>query len=132
MPDSHSEITWHIGDSGFDMILAREVPATIANNLADYLPGILNGNAKADIAYWAVHPGGRAILDSVRTGLDLREEDLKFSREILRQYGNMSSATLMFVLKDIMEKDNAAGVGCALAFGPGLTAESMLFQRAKT
>jgi predicted naringenin-chalcone synthase len=130
MPDSHEEITWHVGDTGFDMILAREVPATISANIANYLPGILNGNAKEDIAHWAVHPGGRAILDSVRTGLSLSEKSLQSSREVLRQYGNMSSATLMFVLKDIMEKDASHGVGVALAFGPGLTAESMLFRTA--
>jgi predicted naringenin-chalcone synthase len=132
MPHSQSQITWHVGDTGFDMILAREVPATISAGIADYLPGILGGNAKENIVHWAVHPGGRAILDAVRAGLALSEDDLQSSREILRQYGNMSSATLMFVLQDIMAKKHAAGIGVALAFGPGLTAESMLFQTAGT
>jgi alpha-pyrone synthase len=128
MPDSHAQITWHIGDTGFDMILAREVPATITGGIADFLPGILSGNKKEDITHWAVHPGGRAILDAVRNGLSLREEDLVSSRKILKEHGNMSSATLMFVLKDIMGKDTHDAMGCALAFGPGLTAESMLFR----
>lgn len=128
MTDSQAQITWQIGDTGFDMILAREVPATIAGGIANYLPSILNGNAKETIAHWAVHPGGRAILDAVQTGLHLREEDLQTSRDVLRQFGNMSSATLMFVLKDILGSNSSSGLGCALAFGPGLTAESMLFQ----
>lgn len=110
------------------MILAREVPATITGGITNYLPCILNGNAKENVAHWAVHPGGRAILDGVQTGLGLKEDDLQISRNILRQYGNMSSATLMFVLKDIVENNHVPGLGCALAFGPGLTLESMLFQ----
>ncbi len=127
MPDSASHITWHVGDTGFDMVLAREVPSTITNGIANYLPAILDGRDKTDISHWAVHPGGRAILDAVRSGLAIDEAMLVSSRKILQQYGNMSSATLMFVLEDIMEKE-IAGLGCALAFGPGLTAESMLFQ----
>lgn len=128
MPDSHAQITWHIGDTGFDMVLAREVPATISGGIARYLPFILNGNKKEDITHWAVHPGGRAILDAVRNALALGEENLASSRKVLQQHGNMSSATLMFVLKEIMAKNIPEALGCALAFGPGLTAESMLFR----
>ncbi len=128
LPESQQQITWHIGDTGFDMVLAREVPATIGESIGDFASSMLGNHAKADIVHWAVHPGGRAILDAVRTGLELEENDLKSSTAILRSYGNMSSATLMFVLQDVMLGDLAPGLGCALAFGPGLTAESMLFQ----
>jgi len=127
MPDTQEEITWHIGDTGFDMILARSVPATITSRIGNYLPDILAGQAKEDIIHWAIHPGGRAILDAVQTSLNLREEHLETSRNILRQFGNMSSATLMFVLNDMLN-NKLRGLGCALAFGPGLTLESMLFK----
>jgi len=130
MPDSQEQITWHIGGLGFDMVLSRQVPATITDGLAARLPDILKGRATQDIDHWAVHPGGRSILDAVRAGADLPEESLESSRRVLKNFGNMSSASIMFVLKDMLEKKPRAGQGCALSFGPGLTAETMLFQTA--
>ena len=84
--------------------------------------------APAEVAAWAVHPGGRAILDSFEVALQLPQSALVASREILRQYGNMSSATVLFVLDRIL-RDPAAADGdrvAAMAFGPGLTVESAL------
>lgn len=128
MPDSGDQITWSIGGSGFDMNLSGKVPGTIASGLPSCLPDILAGKDVADFAHWAIHPGGRTILDAVRDGAALEEELLQSSRRVLRDFGNMSSATIMFVLKDIMEREK--GRGCGMAFGPGLTVESMLFQAA--
>lgn len=128
MPDSGDQITWSIGGSGFDMNLSGKVPGTIASGLPACLPDILSGRDIGDITHWAIHPGGRTILDAVREGATLQEDLLQSSRRVLRDYGNMSSATIMFVLKDIMERGR--GRGCGMAFGPGLTVESMLFQQA--
>jgi predicted naringenin-chalcone synthase len=83
--------------------------------------------AGAAPALWAVHPGGRSILDAVERALALPEAALAASRAVLRDYGNMSSATIMFVLKALLRAD-AAGAGCAVAFGPGVTAEILLFR----
>ena len=130
LPKSREHITWHIGDTGFDMVLARQVPATITTGIADYMrsfPGIADGEA---IRHWAVHPGGRAILDAVRNGLNLTDDDLAISLDILRRYGNMSSATVMFVLETMLRQGIGEGKGVAMAFGPGLSAEGMLFSRA--
>jgi predicted naringenin-chalcone synthase len=82
----------------------------------------------AAIAHWAIHPGGRSILDKTEAKLGLREEQLLPSRETLRQYGNMSSATVLFVLKAILESPStlAGERTCAMAFGPGLTVETGL------
>ena len=85
---------------------------------------------KRDITHWALHPGGRAILDSLQNGLGLSDEQLIPSRNILRNYGNMSSASILFVLKEILKtselkKDDYC---CAVAFGPGLTMEVALLQ----
>jgi predicted naringenin-chalcone synthase len=74
-----------------------------------------------------VHPGGRTILDAVEQGLELAPDALRFSRDILARYGNMSSATVMFVLQQVMAAATSGQQGCAMSFGPGVTAETMLF-----
>jgi predicted naringenin-chalcone synthase len=79
------------------------------------------------IDLWAVHPGGRSVLDAVESGLELPTDALSASREVLLRYGNMSSATVMFVLERMMEQAKSGQRGCAMAFGPGLTAETMRF-----
>lgn len=129
MPDSGDQITWRIANAGFDMVLRGKVPQTIAQGLPAHIQTMLGGKRPEQIDYWAVHPGGRTILDAVQNSIGLNDHSLRESRDVLRRYGNMSSASVMFVLKDIMEKNTAAGQGCAMAFGPGVTAESMLFER---
>ena len=80
-----------------------------------------------EVALWAVHPGGRSVLDAVVHGFGLPDRALDVSRAVLRDHGNMSSATVMFVLRRMMEAARPGERGCALAFGPGLSAESMRF-----
>jgi predicted naringenin-chalcone synthase len=128
IPSSAEQITWHIGGTGFDMVLMGSVPGTIARALPANLGAILGGAEPEAIAHWAVHPGGRTILDAVESGVGLAPERLQASRGILRRYGNMSSASIMFVLQEIMQSGAAPGLGCGMAFGPGLTVESLLFQ----
>lgn len=130
LPDSADQITWAIGGHGFDMNLSGRVPATIARALPQQLRNILEGRHKEDIRYWAIHPGGRSILDAVQEGANLEKRQLDLSRDVLRRFGNMSSATIMFVLAEIMKQSHPAAEGCAMAFGPGLTIESMRFATA--
>ena len=127
IPDSGGQITWQIGGTGFDMNLSGRVPATIAANLPARLDAILGGVKRKNVAHWAIHPGGRSVLDAVKQGAGLEECQLSASRDILRRFGNMSSATIMFVLEDILKNPDSGGPGCAMAFGPGLTVESMGF-----
>ncbi len=127
LPDSVDQITWHIGGLGFDMNLSGRVPGTIAANLPRHLDAVLCGARRENVEHWAIHPGGRTILDAVRDGAELQESQLAVSRDILRRYGNMSSASVMFVLDEIMRGAQRGGDGCAMAFGPGLTVESMRF-----
>ena len=127
LPNSNDQITWNIGSQGFDMALSGKVPSTIARYLPGQLENILHNNLKSEIYYWAIHPGGRSILDAVEKSLDLDKDEILLSYDILQRYGNMSSATIMFVLHDIMQQDRISGLGCAMAFGPGVTIESMLF-----
>jgi len=127
VPDTQGQITWDVGNDGFDMVLSGAVPQTIAENLPRALPAILNHGSTNDVTHWAVHPGGRTILDAVETGASLPPEALAPSREILRDYGNMSSATVMFVLQKMLSSGSRIDHGCAMAFGPGVAIESMLF-----
>jgi alpha-pyrone synthase len=103
------------------------VPGRIAGALADpaIRARITGGQDPAAIEAWAVHAGGRSILDAVEKGLHLAPTALDDSREVLRTCGNMSSSTLMFALKRIMRREPASGV--ALAFGPGLAMEGFRF-----
>jgi predicted naringenin-chalcone synthase len=90
---------------------------------------LLGDHTISDTPLWAVHAGGRSILDAVQQGLSLPAEALNISRSVLRDFGNMSSATLMFVLDRIMRNGSSMGRGMALAFGPGLTVETFAFRR---
>ena len=76
-----------------------------------------------------MHPGGRAILDAVEHGLSLDPTALAASRSVLENFGNLSSATVMFVLQSLLARAEAGGRGCAMSFGPGVTAEIMLFHK---
>ncbi len=134
--DSGEAITWRVGDQGFDMHLSGEVPGRIQRALKfesdrNDGDGLLRGTRVSDYDLWAVHAGGRTILDAVETGFELAEGKLAWSRGVLRDFGNMSSATLMFVLQRIMRAvggDVAPGArGFGVAFGPGLAAESFRF-----
>jgi alpha-pyrone synthase len=120
-------ITWRIGAQGFDMHLSGQVPGELRGGLQVAGRQITHGEEPSQIDLWAVHPGGRTILDASEQGLALPPEALCDSRVILRQFGNMSSATVMFVLERLMQRARPGQRGCAMSFGPGVTAETMLF-----
>ena len=127
IPRTADLITWHIRDRGFEMHLSGQVPGRIRRWLMDNGASLLGNRTAADIGLWAVHAGGRSILDAVQFGLALAPDALGFSRDVLRDFGNMSSATLMFVLARILGVPRASGPGVGMAFGPGLTVESFAF-----
>ena len=131
LPDSHELIRWGITDSGFAMHLSGEVPGRIAAALAEpaFAAAATGGHDVAAIDGWAVHAGGRSILDAVQGALHLDPHRLDASRAVLADYGNMSSATLMFVLSRLLAGPRIDR-GVALAFGPGLAAEGFGFASA--
>jgi alpha-pyrone synthase len=130
IPNTSHLITWRIRELGFDMQLSGQVPAEIGRALKELGSTVTRGTDPHSIDLWAVHPGGKSILDSVEKSLELSPDALCSSRTILAQYGNMSSATVMFVLEQIMRRAQSGQQGCAMSFGPGLTAETMLFHAA--
>ncbi|NNF03035.1 MAG: type III polyketide synthase, partial [Rhodothermales bacterium] len=142
-PDSEDDMAWTIGDTGFDMVLSTGVPNVLREHIADAVDDHLSGLglSRADIETWAIHPGGRSILDRVSEALDLSADALDDAREVLRAYGNMSSPTILFVLERILyggnHADSAQNDGSddggrifAAAFGPGLTVETGVFSTA--
>jgi predicted naringenin-chalcone synthase len=129
IPRTADLITWHIRDQGFEMHLSGQVPGRIRRWLMEHGAALLGNRTANDIASWAVHAGGRSILDAVQHGLALRPDALRHSRDVLREFGNMSSATLMFVLDRILRSPGGAGDGVAMAFGPGLSVEAFAFRR---
>lgn len=126
LPTSQNYITWQIDNTGFEMFLSGQVPPALLRELPAIMPAVLGNRRQDEITHWAVHPGGRTILDAVEDALQLDEMALAPSRRILRDYGNMSSPTIMFVLRDMLAAGQP-GAGCAMAFGPGVTAETMQF-----
>jgi predicted naringenin-chalcone synthase len=131
LPQSDSLIRWTIGDAGFEMVLSGEVPGRIGAALQDegVRRRVLGDWAPGEVDAWAVHAGGRSILDAVERGIGLEPDSLAASRKVLADYGNMSSSTLMFVLRDLLQEPQARK-GVAIAFGPGLAAEGFRFERA--
>jgi len=135
IPDSQDLITWRMGDQGFAMHLSGQVPLRIAQTLGDERAQagdsrLLRGGPVEDVELWAVHPGGRSVLDAVESGLELAPDALAVSRRVLHNYGNMSSATVMFVLQDMLHHGSPGARGMAMAFGPGMVVETFRFQMA--
>ena len=127
LAETSALITWRIGAQGFDMHLSGQVPGELKSGLRAAAHKITRGAEPSQLDLWAVHPGGRTILDAAEQGLALPPEALCDSRVILRQFGNMSSASVMFVLERLMLRARPGQRGCAMSFGPGVTAETMLF-----
>jgi len=130
IPETSDMITWHVGDTGFLMHLSGAVPGRIRRFLLRGAADLFGNGDPAAVAHWAVHAGGRSILDAVQSGLSLAPRALDHSRAVLRSYGNMSSATLPFVLDRIIRARPRDGDGVAMAFGPGLSVESFRFRPA--
>jgi predicted naringenin-chalcone synthase len=127
-PARRDLMTWDIRDDGFSMFLSGDVPSAIGEILRDGAGAITNGRDPAAIDLWAVHPGGRSVLDAVEHALGLSRAALAPSRGVLADNGNMSSATIMFVLRRMLEAAVPGLLGCGMAFGPGLTAETLMFR----
>ena len=130
-PDTDDAMSWKVGNSGFEMSLSARLPAVIEERLESFVSAWLdeNGYAAQDISHWAVHPGGPRILSAVERGLALESDMLSTSRAVLSEFGNMSSATLLFILKQ-MRVRRLEGPVVMLGFGPGVFAEAALLDTA--
>ncbi|MNM91816.1 Alpha-pyrone synthesis polyketide synthase-like Pks11 [compost metagenome] len=129
LPDSTEDMTWEVGNTGYDLYLSPRIPKLLGMHLETEITALLGGDKLPEL--WAIHPGGRGIVDSVQEVMNLTGDHTKYSREILRTVGNISSVTIIFVLnvmrQEMKSMDQDREEGIAMAFGPGLTAELMRF-----
>ncbi len=132
-----SDMSWELSSSGFLMTLSGYVPDLIKEDFTPLMyRAITKANSSKDsIAYWCIHPGGKRILDAIYKSLAFKNGELAESYEVLKEYGNMSSPTILFVLKKIMQSlytstaaldSNTATDIFGAAFGPGLTMETFI------
>lgn len=131
--EGSNDMAWQIGDFGFEMALSSYVPDILKSGISTLTQKLLTqfGLSKEAISYYAIHPGGKKILQVVENELGLTKADMTYSNHVLKNYGNMSSPTVLFVLKAIQDQLNANDVDkhiLSFAFGPGLTLESMLLK----
>ena len=127
LPKTTGAMSWRIGDHGFEMTLSQKVPALIEANLHGWMQQFLaRENLQIeDVRGWAIHPGGPRILDACQMALSLSSDAVAPAREVLARYGNMSSATVLFLLNQLKQQP-LTGPVVAVGFGPGLTIEAML------
>ena len=127
------DMTWQLSSTGFLMSLSSYIPQLIEKGVKNLFKDSMNGLdiTKVDITHWAIHPGGRKILEAVQKELELDNCVLESSYRVLKNYGNMSSPTVLFVLKDIWDNKVQASkkeLTYGVAFGPGLTMESLILE----
>lgn len=132
-PEGDQDMAWTVGDLGFEMRLSAYVPDVIQRGIKKLTNSLLNqiSNSLSDIAYYAIHPGGKKILEVIEQELNLSKDQNKSAYEVLRNYGNMSSPTVLFVLDEVCKNLNGVDDGkkiLSFAFGPGLTLESMVLE----
>ncbi|KAL3685842.1 hypothetical protein R1sor_003864 [Riccia sorocarpa] len=143
LPDSDGAIDGHLTEAGLVFHLLKDVPGLITKNIDGFLKSTkdLVGAATWNDLFWAVHPGGPAILDQVEAKLELEKTRFQASRDILSDYGNMSSASVLFVLNRVRERSleqnkDTLGEGnewgFLIGFGPGLTVETILLRALPT
>lgn len=131
-PNSAHVMGWDVVDTGFSVVFAPEIPARIARDLKPVVSACLAEHRQPSdaVRYYALHPGGARVLEAYAEALDLTDEDLRAARDVLREHGNMSSPTVLFVLERLL-REPALEPGALMlmgALGPGFSAELALFQ----
>lgn len=128
-PRYRADLEWTLGDRGFELYLGRSLPLAIEATVRGFvLPLVRSATGASDptrVAWWAVHPGGAAILKNTETSLGLKPDALRSSREVLRTLGNLSSTSVLFVLEKELARVPEGETGVLLGFGPGLTLEAL-------
>lgn len=130
LPQGRDYMAWHIADHGFDMVLSSFVPLLIEQGIEALVGRLMekSGLHQEPVSYYAIHPGGKKILEAVETALQIPKSSNEAAYNVLAEYGNMSSATIVFVLRHLLQGLSASDAGkriLSVAFGPGLTVESM-------
>ena len=130
-PDSLDVMGWEVADDGLKVLFSRDIPALVRQDLRAVVDGFLTTNnaSLGDIAGFICHPGGSKVLDALEDCFELQRGDLKHARDVLRDHGNMSAATVLFVLKETLDA-KARGPQLMTTMGPGFTAGMMVLEAA--
>ena len=129
IPDAKNEMVWEIGDYGFEMKLSAYVPEAIRTGIKPLIELLVKRIENEKFDFYAIHPGGKKILSVVEIALDIAKDENLYAHEVLKNFGNMSSPTILFVMKQIMDeltKEDKDKSLLSFGFGPGLTLESMI------
>lgn len=131
--NGEQDMAWGIGDHGFEMKLSTYVPEIIRSGIKNLMQSLLGkiSISFSDVDYFAIHPGGKKILEVIEQELNIGKNENSFAYDVLKKYGNMSSPTVLFVLKEIFDRLKRTDHGkniLSFAFGPGLTLESMVLK----
>lgn len=131
--EGSNDMAWHVGDFGFEMVLSSYIPRLVKGGLGTLMTQLRQHTTLPFFDFYAIHPGGRAILEAAESQLGISSNDNQFAYEILREYGNMSSCTVLFVLARLLQNCTSNDIGkhiFSCAFGPGLTLEAGVFKLA--
>ncbi|MBA3956818.1 MAG: type III polyketide synthase [Parachlamydiaceae bacterium] len=123
------KMKWEIGDHGFNMRLSHTVPVLLGRHIAPFVQSLMGKDCTYDNCDWAIHPGGKSIIQAIEKALKLQEGLTKSSWDTLANYGNMSSATFLFVLQRLLEQKSSKKWTIGIGFGPGLSVEGILLSR---
>jgi alkylresorcinol/alkylpyrone synthase len=131
-PDTEEIMGWNISEAGFKIVLSPQLPDLIKGRLAGDIDGFLGKYQlrRADIGNWVIHTGGPKVLDSIQSTLELKDSDLDRSWDCLRQFGNLSSASVLLVLEEVLMNDTPpqGTYGVLMAMGPGFCLEMILLK----
>jgi alkylresorcinol/alkylpyrone synthase len=121
---------WDVGSDGFKVVFSRDIPSLARSELRPIVDRFLgrNGLTRSDIDNFVCHPGGAKVLDALEDALELEPGTLSISRDVLRRYGNMSAATIMFVLEETLRRQTP-DLAVLTTFGPGFTSALLLLER---
>ena len=135
LPDSTDVMGFDLRTEGFKIILSQRIPMLVKRHLREEVDAFLEaqGVSLSQLEFFVAHPGGTKVLDNIRDTLNLEEEDVAASRRMLRDYGNLSSASVFYVAKDLLERGEvpAGAFGLMIAMGPGFTIELALLRGAR-
>lgn len=129
MENSLDKMSWEASENGFVMRLSHTVPVLIGRHIAPFVEQLCAQNTVSSACDWAIHPGGKSIIQAIERALQLKEEQTRVSWEILANYGNMSSATFLFILHQMAQQEKQMPWTIGLAFGPGLSIEGLLLRK---
>jgi predicted naringenin-chalcone synthase len=130
LDNTYDKMSWEASDQGFIMKLSQRIPSLLKKHIATFIQCLVIDNFSFENCDWAIHPGGKSIIQSIEKALNLNSNQTQASWETLANYGNMSSATFLFVLNSLLQQKNQKKWTVGIGFGPGLCMEGILLNRA--